>query len=64
VEELVLVTVLVGFTIVVVWPMLTELVGADDVLEEPPPATSTTTTTMTATTTAIPPAIAQPWPLD
>jgi hypothetical protein len=31
---------------VVVWPMLTEWVVPDDVLEEPPPATSTTITTM------------------
>jgi hypothetical protein len=58
------VTVLVGLTIVVVWPMLRELVGAGDVLEEPPEVTSTTITTIAAMTIAIPPAIAQPRPCD
>ncbi|MGO9976731.1 MAG: hypothetical protein ACLP01_28790 [Solirubrobacteraceae bacterium] len=38
VDEVGAVTVLVGLTIVVVWPMLIEVPGADDVLEEPPPA--------------------------
>jgi hypothetical protein len=58
------VTVVVGLTMVVVWPMLTEWVVPDDVLEEPPPATSTTITTMAATTRATAPAIAQPRPCD
>ena len=57
-------TVLVCVTIVVVCPMLIELLGPVDVLEDPPAATSTTITTMAAMITAIPPAIAQPRPRD
>ena len=64
VDEVGAVTVLVWVTIVVVWPMLIDLLGPDDVLEEPPAVTSTTITTMAAMTSAITPAIAQPRPHD
>jgi hypothetical protein len=64
VDEVGAVTVAVGLTMVVVWPMLTEWVGPDDVLKERPPTTSTTITTMAATTSAMAPAIAQPRPCD
>jgi hypothetical protein len=60
VVSFVVVAVVAGFTIDVVFPMLTELVGVDCVLEELPLDASAMTTTITATTTATPPAIAQP----
>jgi hypothetical protein len=57
--------VLVGFTIVVVWPILIDVGAVDDVVEELPPLdTSTTITTISATTNATAPAIAQPRPRD
>jgi hypothetical protein len=57
------VVVLVGWTMVVVLPTLTDgVVGVDELFDELLLATSTTTTTTAATASAIPPAIAQPRP--
>ena len=56
--------VLAGLTIVVVWLMLMEVVGVDDILKELPPVTSAAIMTMAAVPSAIPLAIAQPWPRD
>lgn len=59
VTVLLVVVVLVGCTMVVVLPMLTEfVVGVDELLL----ASRTMTTTTAATASAIPPAIAQPRP--